>query len=157
MLGHAAILLVPLLLRYGPAVLGMALIAGLAWYYLRYPWLRMRSRLRVQRGRRVLSPQAFAGLCYRELEALCAGFGCPRDPAWTVEEYIDRLKVFDVRLAEPARGIGASYAGVRYAAQPPDFEPDREQLYSEYLRASRVTPALPELPGKAMFASLRGR
>jgi len=109
------------------------------------------------RGRRTLSPQAFAMLCYQELEALFGRCGYPRDPAWTVEEYIDGLRAFDARLAAPAGSIGNSFSRIRYALQPSAFEPDRELLYSDYLRASRAIPPLPALPGQGVLGFLRKR
>lgn len=154
---HAAVLLAHWLWRFAPAGVFAAVLSGLCWYYLRYPWFRMRSRQRVMRGRRTLSPQAFAMLCYRELEALFGRCGYPRDPAWTVEEYIDGLRAFDARLAAPVGSIGNSFSRIRYALQPSAFEPDRELLYSDYLRASRAIPPLPALPGQGVLGFLRKR
>lgn len=144
---HAGVLLFQLLVQQGPILLAAGLVAIAGWYYLRYPWFRLRSRRRVAHGRRRLSPQAFARLCYRELEALCGRFGCPRDPAWTVEEYCARLQEFDARLAEPVAGIVDGYSRIRYASQPPAYRPDSDVLYCAYLGAIQVLPVLPSWPG----------
>ncbi|MEN8108920.1 MAG: DUF3488 and transglutaminase-like domain-containing protein [Pseudomonadota bacterium] len=148
---HGAVLLAHWLWQFGPVLVFATAVTGLIWYYLRYPWFRMRSRQRVKCGMRTLSPQAFARLCYQELEALAGYFGCPRDPAWTVEEYIDRLREFDMHLVAPAGSIGNNFTRIRYALQPAAFEPDREVLYNDYLRASRITPPIPALPDLARF------
>jgi hypothetical protein len=152
---HAGVLLAQWLWRYGWVALLAGAGAVLAGHYLRYPWFRLRSRRRVQRGRRSLPPQVFARLCYRELEALLGHCGLPRDPAWTVEEYVDRLGVADWRLAVPAGSLGESYVRLRYAAQPPAFEPDREAVYRAYLGGSRLTPAVPAW--QDLFGVLRRR
>jgi len=150
---HGAVLLAHRLWRYGPAVLITSLMTGLAWYYLRYPWVRLRSRQRVKRGMKTLSPQSFARLCYQELETMLGSYGFPRDPAWTVEEYIDRLRDYDARLAAPSGNIGDSFSRIRYALQPPVFEPDRTGLYTDYLNATRLSPPVPV----GFFAFLRKR
>jgi transglutaminase-like putative cysteine protease len=152
---HGAVQLAHGLWQFGPAVMLAAGLCGLCWHYLRYPWFRMRSRHRVRRARRTLPPQAFARLCYRELEALLTYVGCPRDPAWSVEEYIDRLRESDRRLAEPAARIARRFSRIRYAAQPPGFEPDRETLYRDYLGVNRLTPAFPPLSGPGSRTFLR--
>ncbi len=154
---HAAVLLLQGLWQFSPAIAFAAVATGLYWFYLRYPWFRMRSRNRVKRGMQALSPQAFARLCYQELESLFAYYGHPRDPAWTVEEYVDRLRDFDMQLAVPADSIGNSYSRIRYALQPPAFEPDSEALYHDYLRASRIAPPNPLLHGLDVFGFIRSR
>jgi hypothetical protein len=154
---HAAALLFQWLWQFSPVIVFAAVASGLYWYYLRYPWFRMRSRQRVKRGLRILSPQAFARLCYQELESLFAFYGYPRDPAWTVDEYFDRLRDLDMQLAEHADSIGDSFSRIRYTLQPPAFEPDREALYNDYLRASRIARPHPVLHGLDVFAFLGKR
>jgi hypothetical protein len=106
---------------------------------------------------KTLTSQAFATLCYQEMESLFAVCGYPRDPAWTVEEYIDTLRKRNTRLAVPATSIGNSFSRIRYELQPAAYEPDREALYEAYLRASRVNIPLPRLFRCGALGSLMNR